>query len=57
MYFLHCLQIYHGFSEQLQVSLVAQLVDYCIHIAEILLSSEFWSFYSVATQELKKKDL
>ena len=34
--------------------LVAQLVEYCIRIAENSFSSEFWSFYLVATQALKK---
>ena len=38
--------------------LVAQLPVYCNRIAEIAFSSELWSFYFVATQELKqKKDL
>ena len=37
--------------------LVAQLAVYCILIAQISFSSEFWSFYFVATQELKKKKI
>ena len=37
--------------------LVAQLAVYCIRIAEISFSSEFWSFYFVATQELKQKKI
>ena len=45
-------------TDQLQDrDLVAQLAVYCIRIAEISLSSEFWSFYFVAMQELKKKKI
>ena len=44
-------------NDQLPVCLVAQLVEYCIRIAEISFSSEFWQFYFLATQELKKKKI
>ena len=42
-------------NDQLPVCLVAQLVEYCIRVAEISFSSEFWQFYFLAKQELKKK--